>query len=1416
MLRTPTADCYPVEYALYSCEPYAENGESPAFSHEHADVACTPPTPRALTVADLGADNPARPPTPRLVAPNTAVPVNPSSLLQRRTQRRKDDAPARAGPAIVAALPTGVEDASACSRLTLDSAGGNAAERSASMRTSGQPARPLSIRTPRPVSATSMLLTPSLQTARFHSLSSQIRDLLRAEEAYLARLELLRDAYWYPLRDRYPAPVGDTGSSLSSVAWSSSSDSETDDGELDGSRQTSMSPVELSSPPPVAPVLPRSSSLSHVMVAQQEKEKVRERQKKKQEQQQQQQQPNRKLERRKSFWDILPWPAAGVAALGPNAPPVPAVPAVPAMPTARSSTFTQSATTKPATRQRSGSYAGSLLSSLSAALTTKMSSEDISKHVTRARAKSSSTMSSRTASVASIRIPSTRGCVDCRSDQRCHRQHPHRMPVRLEDAIRPHNDIAALLASLFCQLPHMIALHRTLAAALRTLDPDQAEHRDVAMAFLAQEDAFNVYIDYAASYVTDLVALENLRLTNPRFRRYLRHLRPDVPESGDAPAFQYTVDSWSHDDRNTVSEDKLSLMAMLSMPLQRIWHYASTFEALRRHAVHALPVGSRQSALGPIQEFLDMTDALDLRMNTYRRQIERTNHMAQLQRAVRHLPTLLLSSRQLVLHEAIQPLMQRPRGIGSTKGNRPQRRRIVGYCVIACYSRRNEAKGDMRTSTGHLAAASEPTFKLCVVTAEERLQLCFAEQRDFERWRGQIRLALTTLPRDRPSMSAGSGSANVNAVNVPVPTTCIATFTWDPVRAGHNGQGTLVVSHSILLTVTYALKERNGVYEGAATKCPPHFQRLHLFLALPLSSCGHFAPRLDIVEVRFCTARTQCILLARLYLAPVLATEPASCISAYTPTFLSASLVPPPPLLLLLLLLWFISMPHPVVMSFADNDHTTTSCTAESNVHLQRQRRRSAVNVVQLNGVRVSQPASVLAGALASHTQALTGSSPSKDVRTGDLASVAESDEYNYCAGDDSCSKSWYDMVVEDHDASQRLSLAAATVLSRQKDTRSAQFGQHVLKLSEDEANYLCTIELLQERYAHPLLKHYTPGVSSGAAFKKTGLLRRLVTSTVSKISGAGTRSHARSRSSRSIRTVLEHTFSALDRLVELHSSLSYELSVLDMHHTSPEVLAQVFNGHMQDMKVYIQYVSQQADTFVAFENFCVYDAGFRKAVESCDDGASVQELRELVFQPWCRIQYYFEALTGLLAIQSIPADSNDTGHKAKPSPGAEALHYTLRWLNRIDQAMTPSLSVVAQLAPIARLQRQITGLTAPLLTESLRLVRGDRLLWNVHRGRQPILTQCFLFTDRILITRRTERGILEYEITLMLAATRISTGTSTRAPARAPTSMVDLLSGGYKYSMCFDSVETVELWRTVMAQAKASATACHTTPRRG
>jgi hypothetical protein len=270
--------------------------------------------------------------------------------------------------------------------------------------------------------------------------------------------------------------------------------------------------------------------------------------------------------------------------------------------------------------------------------------------------------------------------------------------------------------------------------------------------------------------VRNLLALENLILTNPRFRRYVRYLHSNL--------IRQLSQAKPVEEQPNKHDNNYTLLKLLALPLERIWHYTSAFDQLRRYAVHTLPIGDRQTALGPIQEFLDTLDALDLRINTFQRQIERMNQIAELQRSIRRLPALLLNERQAILHEGklfwrtdlgehssaesdatgevncpeeeAYCWLLRDRLLLARKQNdgRYLHRRTIYLTDCTVYGQ-SVATNQWRYSNQSTSAGEEQV--LCVVTMEERIQLRFPERRGFERWRGQIRLALTALPRNRAS-----------------------------------------------------------------------------------------------------------------------------------------------------------------------------------------------------------------------------------------------------------------------------------------------------------------------------------------------------------------------------------------------------------------------------------------------------------------------------------------------------------------------------------------------------------------------------------------------------------------------------------------------------------------------------------------
>ncbi|KAI8055005.1 Dbl homology domain-containing protein [Syncephalis plumigaleata] len=435
----------------------------------------------------------------------------------------------------------------------------------------------------------------------------------------------------------------------------------------------------------------------------------------------------------------------------------------------------------------------------------------------------SSVCSSRAPSIASIPLlPSTIG--------KHHRA--ARAPVRLCDAIRPYTSIAELLDSLFAQLNMFIDLQTKLVCALRELDPNTATHQQVARAFLDLSKAFEVYADYADGHATALAAFENLRLTNPRFRRHLRHLQPsllndgyDVDTSSSSSSSidlqELQTDTISSSDPARTEKNPMELTSLLSLPLKRIWHYVSLFETLKRHAIQAVPLGDRQPTLGAIQEFMDTLDSLDLRMNTNKRQIERVCQIAQLQRKIRHLPSLLLTHRQFILHEGMiswsNGEMKKPTHHSQRKeesrnsGSANSQETTPAYCWLlrdrillghqrasGAYThkmtirlsectvyappvdmgRRNSSSSDRSSSSSSNSNSSSNSDmntgrSLYIATADTHIRLHFDERRAFERWCGQIRLALTTLPRDSNKPTESGRIINANTAE-----------RWNPAHAG--------------------------------------------------------------------------------------------------------------------------------------------------------------------------------------------------------------------------------------------------------------------------------------------------------------------------------------------------------------------------------------------------------------------------------------------------------------------------------------------------------------------------------------------------------------------------------------------------------------------------------------------------------
>jgi hypothetical protein len=472
--------------------------------------------------------------------------------------------------------------------------------------------------------------------------------------------------------------------------------------------------------------------------------------------------------------------------------------------------------------------------------------------------------------------------------------------------------------------------------------------------------------------------------------------------------------------------------------------------------------------------------------------------------------------------------------------------------------------------------------------------------------------------------------------------------------------------------------------------------------------------------------------------------------------------------------------------------------------------RQSAIIVAQLNDVQVTAANQRFDPAPTYRQIARASSCISRkyaDINATDTSESSTSDEQP------NDSKDWYDTVVED-DTTQRLSLAYEYLWTPEPETHQLLY--YFIQLKEDEACYARLLRLLHERYAIPLLKHYGLAMTQEEkVIKPSKSLWRTLKSTLKKISDVGRSPSKRDRSTMPVHTVLQHTFDTLEYLLNLHTSLSEELNAIDIHQATLETLARIFDRYKQRMKIYIQYVSQQASIFIEFENMCVYNTEFRQVVASCDEGTSIQELRELSFQPWCRIQYYFETFAAMLAISHASKHTTQYSEQEYPT-GASSLQQTLRWLNQIDQAMMPALSIVAQLAPVARLQRRISGLPAPLLAAALRLLRDDQLYWKEYRDQPPVPVHCFIFNDRLLITRITENGGLKYEAALALNTIQISSGTPPSSDSMPTHYAAYILSSGCMYTFQFSDPDTITQWRTLIAHAKAGTLArCYPTVHR-
>ncbi|RKP26382.1 hypothetical protein SYNPS1DRAFT_27923 [Syncephalis pseudoplumigaleata] len=271
MLNTPTVPYYPVEYTVYPDGKQSQGSRTPRVTAAYYGTAVaatavarsvSPLAPLAsegVPAASAAAAEKPKHRTPQLLA--RGLEQQPACLpplklrdhksLSKTAQRlsiglsmqSKAAQNAKAAALIPALLdsqqPTLLQrrrnlqtgsivtrHASSMLYLNCDNIHSKLAESSSSSRMPDADAKSRDAATP--------ALSPSLASAPIPDLATQIAQMVAAEEAYLRRLELIRDAYWKPLGVRYPLQEqsGTTGKGvLCSVAWSSTSDEESE-GEL--------------------------------------------------------------------------------------------------------------------------------------------------------------------------------------------------------------------------------------------------------------------------------------------------------------------------------------------------------------------------------------------------------------------------------------------------------------------------------------------------------------------------------------------------------------------------------------------------------------------------------------------------------------------------------------------------------------------------------------------------------------------------------------------------------------------------------------------------------------------------------------------------------------------------------------------------------------------------------------------------------------------------------------------------------------------------------------------------------------------------------------------------------------------------------------------------------------------------------
>ncbi|RKP10353.1 hypothetical protein THASP1DRAFT_21934 [Thamnocephalis sphaerospora] len=222
----------------------------------------------------------------------------------------------------------------------------------------------------------------------------------------------------------------------------------------------------------------------------------------------------------------------------------------------------------------------------------------------------------------------------------------------------------------------------------------------------------------------------------------------------------------------------------------------------------------------------------------------------------------------------------------------------------------------------------------------------------------------------------------------------------------------------------------------------------------------------------------------------------------------------------------------------------------------------------------------------------------------------------------------------------------------------------------------------------------------------------------------------------------VDAVFAFIPMLLGFHMEFLSELRTLQRENATTAQVVAVFVRRVRGLRIYTDFVDHFPRALVAFERMYCKDTHFAKQVRGCERDAGHVNLRALLVKPRERIRAY----VGFLEVVADLCPSY--------SPEQEAADKCVDELHRLLECLAPDIDRIIMLEQAAAVQRHITGLPRPLLhIESQLLYQGD-LLYYPKAGQASGRMRCFLFNDRMVVTKETGEHQYAHQTTVCLAST--------------------------------------------------------------